>query len=151
MAKTANYFGNFPCRPDEKKPTLMNRESIKIFIYTPENPYFSDLNWLLASTDMLTVGIFQVSPGATFDPPDVHAGDEVYYIIKGTLHELNPESGSVEEVQQGESLLIPQGVAHKAYNFGTDELVILYAIAPKIWDQDGPPAGFNGKMKLYKY
>lgn len=148
MAKKPDYFENFPFPPTEKKAMKMTKEQMKLFIYTPENLYASDLNWLIASTNQLTVGIFQVPPGASFDPADVHAGDEVYYILKGNLHELNPKTGQVTVTKQGEALFIPRGVYHKAYNFGSDVLTILYVIAPKIWGPEGPPAQFPGQIKL---
>jgi len=151
MAQIADYFGNYPCKPGEKKPMVITREKMKLFIYTPDNPYASDINWLFASTDQLTVGVFQLAPGGSFDPPDIHAGDEVYYILNGTLTELNPENGQVEEVKKGEAILLPKGAAHKAYNFGTEKLTILYVIAPKIWEKVGVPMTYHEKATLYKY
>ena len=151
MAKRTKYFGNYPFPPQEKKPILITREKMKLFVYPPENPYFSDLNWLMVSSDKLTFGIFQLPPGATYYPPDVHAGDEVYYILKGTLTELNPDSGQCLEVNEDEAILLPKGGAHLAYNFTDEELTILYVIAPKIWQEEGAPLKYKGKMKLFKY
>jgi gentisate 1,2-dioxygenase len=151
MAKTPEYFGNFPFKPSEKRPTVITREKMKMFIYTPEAPHSSDLNWLLVSTDKMTVGKYQLAPGTHFDPADVHAGDEAYYILKGTVTMFNPGTGQVLELNKGESILLPKGFAHKAYNFTNEDALILFVIAPKIWDEEGPPAAYSGTMRHYKY
>lgn len=151
VANLKEYFGNYPFEPGDKKPTVLDKRMMKTFIYTEHNPNASDINWLLASTDKLTVGIFQLAPGGSFDPPDVHDGDEVYYILHGSLIELNPAQGQTLLVNRGESLLIPQGVPHKAFNFTKDIVRILYVIAPKIWNEDGPPATYDGPVRIYKY
>jgi mannose-6-phosphate isomerase-like protein (cupin superfamily) len=150
MAQTADYFGNFPFSPGEKKPVVMTRDRMKRYIYPPENAHFSDLNWLIASTDKLTVGIYQLAPGASFDPPDIHAGDEAYYMLHGTISLLNPESGECIEVSEGEAALIPEGGWHKAYNFGSGVATILFAIAPKIWNEEGNPLSYPGEMKIFR-
>ena len=149
MRRIPEYFGNYPFPLQEKKPILITREKMKTFIYPPENPYFSDLNWLMVSSDKLSFGIFQLSPGATYYPPDVHVGDEVYYILKGTLTELNPDTGQCIEVNEDEAILLPKGGTHVGYNFTDEELTILWVVAPKIWDESGS-SEYKGKMKLLK-
>lgn len=150
MAKTPDYFGNFPFKPDEKRPCKMTQNDLKMFIYTEEFPESSDLNWVIASTQHMTVGEYQLSPGSTFDPVDIHAGDEVYYVEYGTVTMLNPETGQAEEIHEGETILMPKGAAHKAYNFTNDITKILYVIAPKIWDENGPPLDYDKMFQLYK-
>ncbi|MDP7162598.1 MAG: cupin domain-containing protein, partial [Phycisphaerae bacterium] len=86
-------FGNHPFPPDQKKPIHIRGELIKQFIYPADRPHFSDLNYLYASTDRLTVGTWQLGPGGNYDPPDLHAGDEVYYVLDGVLTEHNPILG----------------------------------------------------------
>lgn len=150
MGQTPDYFGSFPFKQAEKRPMHMTKDKLKLFIYTEEFPESSDLNWLIASTENMTVGEYQLSPGSTFDPVDIHAGDEIYHIIKGTVTMLNPETGQVVDVKEGESILLPKGAAHKAYNFTQDEALILFVIAPKIWDENGPPLDYNKPYQLYK-
>ena len=149
--ETPAYFGNFPYPANEKKPCVINDETSFRFIYTEGKPQSSDLNWIYASTQHMTFAKYQLAPGSTFDPVDVHAGDEVYYVLKGTVTMLNPALGQVEDVHAGEVILMPKGAPHKAYNFTNDETIILYVIAPKMWDEEGPPEDYNGAMKLFKY
>lgn len=150
MAKLPSYFGNFPFPPAEKKPLHLTVDRFKMFIYTGNKPYSSDLNYLLASTDKMTTGIYQLAPGSNFDPADIHAGDEVYFVLEGEVHLLNPETGRTEQLSTGDSVLIPKGVPHRGYNFSDKAAVILFCIAPRIWDENGPPMGYAGATTLYK-
>jgi mannose-6-phosphate isomerase-like protein (cupin superfamily) len=144
-------FGNHPFPPDQKKPIHIRGDLIKHFIYPAERPHFSDLNYLYVSTDKLTVGTWQLGPGGTYDPPDLHAGDEVYYILDGTLTEHNPLLGEFMQVRKSEALLLPMHGYHKGHNFEQGIMRALYVIAPKIWEDQVPPMDFEGgKMKMYK-
>ena len=144
-------FGNYPFPPDKKEPLHIRGDLIKKFIYPDQKPHFSDLNKHYVSTDKLTVGTWQLGPGGTYDPPDLHAGDEVYYVLEGTLTEHNPVMGEFIQVRKGEALLLPEGGYHKGYNFGQGIMNVLYVIAPKIWLDQEPPMDFEGdNMKLYK-
>lgn len=93
MSERAPYFCNFPFRPSEKRPIHLTRDKLKLFIYTEEFPESSDLNYLIASTEDMTVGEYRLAPGSTFNPVDVHAGDEIYYILEGSVTMFNPELG----------------------------------------------------------
>ena len=151
MAESVEIFGNHPFPPDRKRPIHIKGELIRHFIYPAERPHFSDLNYLYVSTDKLTVGTWQLGPGGTYDPPDLHAGDEVYYVLDGMLTEHNPVLGEFIQVRKGEALLLPMHGYHKGHNFEQGIMRILYVIAPKIWETQVPPMDFSaGKMKQYK-
>jgi len=151
MAESVEIFGNHPFSPDQKRPLHIKGDLIRHFIYPAERPHFSDLNYLYASTDKLTVGTWQLGPGGTYDPPDLHAGDEVYYVLEGVLTEHNPILGEFMQVRPGEALLLPMHGYHKGHNFEQGIMRILYVIAPKIWESQAPPMDFSeGKMKQYK-
>jgi gentisate 1,2-dioxygenase len=151
MGEQDNLFGNHPFPPNQKKPIHIRGDLIKHFIYPAKRPHFSDLNYLYCSTDTLTVGTWQLGPGGTYDPPDLHAGDEVYYLLEGVLTEHNPLIGEFMQAKKGEALLLPMHGYHKGYNFEQGIMRILYVIAPKIWEDNYPPMDFDqGKMKMYK-
>lgn len=151
MSEDAALFGNHPFPPDQKRPLHIRGDLIKKFLYPAERPHFSDLNYLYVSTDKLTVGTWQLGPGGTYDPPDLHAGDEVYYVLDGVLTEHNPLLGEFMQVRKGEALLLPMHGYHKGYNFEQGIMRILYVIAPKIWEDQFPPMDFSqDKMKMYK-
>lgn len=129
----------------------MKQSDLKLFLYTEEHIETSDLNWLIASTDNMTVGEYQLALGTHFEPADVHAGDEIYYVLQGEVTMFQPESGQVMRVAQGEGILMPKGCPHIGYNFGDTEARMLYVVAPKIWDENGPPLEYTGAMRVYKY
>ncbi|MHB1254042.1 MAG: cupin domain-containing protein, partial [Candidatus Humimicrobiaceae bacterium] len=145
MSEQEFVFGSYPFTPDKKRPIHIRGELIKNFIYPADVPHFSDLNQLYVSTDKLTVGTWQLGPGGTYNPPDLHAGDEVYYLLEGTLTEHNPVLGEFINVKKGEALLLPEGGYHKGYNFGQGIMKVLYIIAPKIWLDQEPPMDFAGE------
>ena len=78
-AKIPDWMGNLPFPPDKKRPKVIRKEDvvstvygkgdkpIKVTIVADTNrPYFSD---------------YSIKPGGWFEPPDIHAGDEVYYCL----------------------------------------------------------------------
>lgn len=151
MAKIPDYFCNWPFPKGKQRPCMQKQSELRKFLYTDEFPETSDLNWLIASTENMTVGEYQLAPGTHFEPADVHAGDEVYYVLKGEVTMFQPATGQVVQVGEGEGILMPKGCPHMGYNFTESESRMLYVIAPKIWGEDGPPEGYTGEIKVYKY
>lgn len=152
MANTPDWLCNYPFPQGQQRPCKMKQEDLKCFLYTEEKPETSDLNWLIASTKDMTVGEYQLAPGSHFSPADVHAGDEIYYVLHGEVTMFQPESGQVVHVEAGKGILMPKGCPHIGYNFGEEEARMLYVIAPKAWDDDnGIPLEYTGNIKLYKY
>jgi len=152
MTKILDVIGCHPFKPEDKRSMLIRKDSFVDFIFPPDNPYTSDLSRLIVGTDTLLVGTYQLAPGGSFDPPDIHPGDEAYYILNGTVTQQNSVSGQFIQAKQGESIWMPREAWHKAYNF-TDEIVrILFFIAPKPWDDQIPPPDFpvGEDMKMYK-
>ena len=152
MANVPSWIGNYPRPKDEQRPCIMKQKDLWTYLYTEAHPETSDLNWLIASTENMTVGEYQLAPGSHFSPADVHAGDEIYYVLKGQVTMFQPESGQVVVVNQGEGILMPRGCPHIGYNFTEGESLMLYVIAPKIWDESADvPDDYTGVKKLYKY
>jgi len=142
-------YYEFPFPPEEKKPTVITKEETITEIYPPDQPFSSNIVWVWASTDQISQTMFQLSPGAFFGPPDAHAGDEMYYVLNGTLTEIQPELGQVIQAEEGEAIHIPKGSFHQSYNFGEEEVTILCCIAPKMWEESGPAPEMDQKIKVY--
>lgn len=150
MAVLAHYFDRHPCEPDKKVPVHITRENMVHYIYVPEDPHHADLNWMFASTETMFSGRYHLSPGAMFTPPDVHAGDEYYYILNGTLTIFNPKTGQCVELKKGECINLPKGAPHKGYNFTQETAEVLYLIVPSVWQKGeaGPPPYDEADMLL---
>ena len=143
--------GNHPFDVPKDQPMRIGREQVGYFTY-PDMEYLasSDLNVLYISTDKLTLGYFELSPGAQFSPPDHHPGDECYFVLEGELTEVNCYSGQACAVKPGESLLIPYGAAHGGYNFTDKKMKAVFALAPnmvKPGDQKFP-TDLEGKCRV---
>lgn len=152
MANVPAWVGKYPYPENEKRPCMMKQSELMTYLYTEAHPETCDLNWLIASTESMTVGEYQLAPGSHFSPADVHAGDEIYYVLRGQVTMLQPGSGQIVVVDKGEGILMPRGCPHIGYNFGEGEARMLYIIAPKIWDENAAvPDSYDGELKIYKY
>ena len=142
--------GNHPFNVPKDKPMRIGREQVGYFTYPDFQWETSDLNTLYISTPRLTLGFYELAPGAQFDPPDHHPGDECYYIIEGELTEFNPFSGQAVTVKEGDVLLIPQEGAHGGYNFGTKKMKAVFALAPNMVNPDSQlfPTDLAGKWRV---
>lgn len=145
--------GNHPFNAPKNQPMRIGREQVGYFTY-PDIEYLatSDLNTLFISTDKLTLGYYELSPGAQFSPPDHHPGDECYFLLEGELTEVNCNSGQACRIKTGESILIPHGGAHGGYNFGTKKMKAVFALSPnmvKPGDQTFP-TDLDGKWRVLK-
>lgn len=144
--------GNHPFDVPKDRPMRIGREQVGYFTYPDYQWETSDLNTLFISTPKLTMGYFELAPGAQFDPPDHHPGDECYYVVEGELTEFNPFAGQTVSVKEGEVLLIPQEAAHGGYNFGTKKMKAVFALAPNMVKPGTQefPTDLSGKWRVLK-
>jgi gentisate 1,2-dioxygenase len=144
------WMGNHPFPPDKKKPMLITREQELSTIYGVGPDRVAPR--IYVSTDKILMSDFKVPPGGHFHPPDIHVTDEPYYILKGVVTLVNPETGETIEVREGEGAWIPAGGWHVAFNFGEEEAIVIAIIAGKIWDEDamGSAIEFKGEPQYLK-
>lgn len=152
MTQVNEVMGRLPYPPEELKPKHIRKEEYIDSIYPPAAPEFADLTRFIVSTDKIFIGTYQLAPGGSFNPPDLHPGDETYYVLDGTLTQQNAVNGQVIRAYKGESIWMPREAWHKAFNFEDEILRILFAIAPKAWDDKIPPDDYpHGEaIKAYK-
>jgi gentisate 1,2-dioxygenase len=142
------WLGRLPFEPDKKQPILFKAEDgmPRLYGVGPNKVYTRTF----LSTDKLSSSSFKVRPGGTcFEPFDIHAGDEVYYIASGKGHVFNPYVGIAYPMKAGMMVWIPKGAWHQAYNFEDEELSIVTAFAPKMWGTEGIPTSFDGDPMFY--
>lgn len=144
------WVGRLPFAPDRKKPVVIRPHMEVSTIYGNIPGQIAVHKYV--STDKLTCGDFIVLSGGYFDPPDIHPGDEFYYILQGISTVFNPQTGEVYQVKEGEGFLIPGGVWHQVFNFGDINVKILGSIAPAIWSKEdrGSEIEYLDKSKFYK-
>lgn len=144
-------FHNHPYTDGPKlDPIHIKRDETGHFLYPDQGHDLSNYNQMYLSTDKMTIASMEFGPGGYFDPPDFHPGDEMYFVLNGTITEYQPVLGHAIRVKKFESLLIPKDSAHQAYNFEPEFVKILAVIAPKqVEDQLFPTEGSKLKKKLF--
>lgn len=151
MTKFKEVMGEYPFKPEDKRPMLLRSSDYLHYLYPPDNARTSDNNYLFVSTDTMLVGIYELAPGASFEPIDIHPGDEAYFILRGPVVQKSSH-GQYVQLQENEALLMPERVWHQGNNFTNHKVRILYFIAPKAWDDEVPPKVFPSpdETKSYK-
>lgn len=145
------WLGNHPFPPEKKKPVLIRTEDEISTIYGL--PHHQVSSQVYVSTDKLTFSDFTVPPGNYFLPPDIHVGDEIYYVLKGTATCFCPDTGTTFEANEGDGIYIPKGAWHQVFNFTHKEVTIICVIAPQNWSADddmGAAVKYSGEAVFYK-
>ena len=90
------------------------------------------------SNDFIHFGLMTIPSGVVTDP-EVHSGDEVFYVLEGSISVIIDSSNQNEsvtksrfEVNCGERFLIPERVSHRYFNHCTVLTKLIFGIAPKL-------------------
>ena len=81
--------------------------------------------------EKITCGTFEIPPGKRLGRISAHAGDETYYVVKGTLQVELPRLAETVEVKEGEVFYMPGGMIHAPFNDGEESCVVLWNCAPQ--------------------
>ena len=144
-----HWVGNYPFAAGKKKPVLIDRDKSVLFMYGQEHKVSCTT---AISTNYIQSGIMIIPPGEYFEPPDIHSGDEVYYVLNGEGAVLDPETGRAVKIKKGQVILIPKGIWHQAFNTCDENLEVLAFIAPLQWQKGHAevPSEFTGEAAYYK-
>ncbi len=144
------WLGNIPFPPEKKIPCLLDENKAKVIFYGSGKEKICIR--IYCSTDKVLFSEWEVPPGQSFQPADIHSGDETYYILEGELTEVDHTSGQVVEVREGEVLHIPAKTWHNAYNFTDKKLHLLNPAEGGMWvDADlEQVSDFRQKTVRYK-
>lgn len=93
---------------------------------------------LAISNDFIHFGSLTI-PGGIVSDVETHEGDEVFYVLEGTVSVIigsegeNPSvSKSRFEVKQGQRFLIPENTPHRYLNANYKSAKIIFGVAPKL-------------------
>ena len=134
---TLDLIGKWPL------PGPQARKEKEIWVIKPEETleviHGSENHMLVSfavSNDFIHFGSLTVPAGVKTDP-EVHKGDEVFYVLEGSISVVisSPEesesvSKSRFEVKNGERFLIPEGTYHSYLNLSTKPVKLIFGIAP---------------------
>ena len=128
-------------RPTFEGPALITRREVTRHIWgDPEAGEVAD--WIYASTDRIHCLVFGLPAGGAFrHSPEfrtVFGADELLYVLEGTMLLCNPESGEVERIAAGSSVVFRQNTWHHAHAHGGEPLRVIEFFAPP------PSAGTSG-------
>lgn len=123
-----------PFGTEEPFPRVITQADALFMSWAP-SPGNRTPSWMYLSTKRINSGTFSVQPGGWFDPGN-HPGPEPYVILKGTLHLSNPDTSDVVELHAGDASNIPAWEYHHGYNFGEEEVVILWWVPGEMHTDD---------------
>lgn len=86
---------------------------------------------LLAATEHLTAGKFQLLPGQR-SAIQIHGGDESLYLLEGSLNIHVPENQGQRwfELKPQDGFYLPAGAPHQYYNFSNRPVSFIFGVAP---------------------
>lgn len=83
------------------------------------------------SNQKLTFGTSSLQPGETGAVDIGHPNSqEVFFVSRGRVQVLNPDSGFTLEVGEGDAVLIPEGIPHQLTNIGDEPALVTWSAAP---------------------
>lgn len=149
ITELPKWLMNFPFPPDKKEPCFLTEGRKTVSIYGSGREKIAAP--VDCSTDQIIFNAWELSPGQTFQPPDIHAGDEVYYVLAGVITVVNPETGQAVEAEEGECVLIPRKTWHCSYNFTDKKVEILSPAEGQLWDEEDMKQVSDFKLKILHY
>lgn len=84
-----------------------------------------------AVTGKITFGTSTLQPGQTGAIDSGHPeSHEIFYVSRGTVILRDPDSKKCFELNEGDTILVPEGVPHELTNIGTEVAVVTWSCAP---------------------
>ena len=143
------WLGNVPFPPDKKVPCLLTDEDAKVIFFGSGNENICAT--VYCSTDKILFSEWEVPPGQSFQPSDIHSGDETYYVLAGELTEVDHTTGQAVQVKEGECIYIPRKTWHNAYNFTDKKLDIIAPAEGGMWAGDDLEQVSDFSLKTVRY
>jgi len=85
----------------------------------------------LLKREKVTCGTFTIPPGKRLGRISAHSGDEIYWVLKGTLWVDLPRTEETVEVKENEGFYMAGGTIHAPHNVpGEEETMVLWFCTP---------------------
>lgn len=82
-------------------------------------------------TNKITFGTSSLLPGQTGGVDPGHANShEVFYVSRGEVLMHTPNDGKYYQLEEGDIIIIPEGVPHQLTNIGSQKAIITWSCAP---------------------
>ena len=134
-----NMLGKWPvpgpeARKEKKIHVIKSGQTLDV-IHGRENHMLVSF---AVSNDFIHFGSMTI-PGGLITDPEVHLGDEVFYVLEGSVSVVIEGADDAEsvtksrfEVNPGQRFLIPEGTCHRYFNTTTKPAQLIFGIAPKL-------------------
>jgi mannose-6-phosphate isomerase-like protein (cupin superfamily) len=106
--------------------TIYRADALPI-IHGDKNPVRFDI---MASSHNLTAGVFDLRPSVMSDS-ESHGGDEVLFVLKGSMNVYLPNSFDWFEVHPLDCLYLPEGTRHQYANTGATTAQAAFCVTPR--------------------
>jgi mannose-6-phosphate isomerase-like protein (cupin superfamily) len=140
METNLDHINNWPvsgekARKNNRLIFIPKDKALKV-IHGKENHIFVSF---FVSNDLVHFGTMRI-PIRTASDTEVHKGDEVIFVLEGTLMvevfcSDNAEEAVIRKSQRvgrGEMFFIPEGTRHRYSNYYEESVKILFGIAPEL-------------------
>jgi mannose-6-phosphate isomerase-like protein (cupin superfamily) len=140
MNTSLDNIGQWPISGEKARQNgrliLIPKEKMLNVIHGKENHILVSF---FISNDIVHFGTMRI-PIRTLSDSEVHKGDEVLFVLEGTLmvetfNNENTEDAVIRKshrIKKGEMFFIPEGVSHRYSNFYTESVKVLFGIAPDL-------------------
>lgn len=126
--EVAGFFQNWPFQGQTPFPRVIRKQDVYFRAWGPsEDGLHRSPCHYYVSTKAMTFGVFTLAPGDWFEPGN-HPDGEPYYMLEGSIHVGNADTGQLVPVYPGEAVLIPGNMFHFGYNFGSEMMKLLFMI-----------------------
>jgi mannose-6-phosphate isomerase-like protein (cupin superfamily) len=124
----AAWSGNWPFGDRDPYPRVIHEDDAYFQAWGISNEGLNRTPvHFYVSSKTLNSGIFSLAPGDYFKPGN-HPNVEPYFILDGTIHLGNPDTGQLLECTKGDVVFIPAFQMHVGYNFGSETCRMLWMI-----------------------
>lgn len=87
---------------------------------------------ILIQREKITCGTFAIPPGKRLGRISAHSGDEIYYVLKGTLWVELPRYEETVEIKENEGFYMAGGTIHAPHNIhGKEETLVFWVCTPE--------------------
>lgn len=122
------FYGRYPFAPENKRCVKIDQTVRRPWLIGSENKMLIEY---LVSTDRMHSGIFTLAPNSRGDPSPPHEGDELFYVLSGN-GVLVIDDNEHYIIRAEEAFYMPAGHRHQWFNCSTDELIVLWIVAPQL-------------------
>lgn len=88
---------------------------------------------VLVKRGKISCGTFSIPPGKRLGRISAHSGDEIYYVLKGTLWVDLPRTEESVQIKEEEGFYMPGGTIHAPHNVPGKKKTLVFWVCTPDW------------------